>query len=134
MVQYCRLVKWCTGHQWFNCSTRNLPWKIMIMQRQTQTNDRNTKSVGYFLQVGSLAEVLVLVLELVVVVVLLLVLQAVTPPHSATASLSPRPGPATPPPTCASSTRGTAPSSPGRSPTSSTGDHHPPDQLSNLIT
>ena len=24
----------------------------MIMQRQTQTNDRNTKSVGYFLQVG----------------------------------------------------------------------------------
>ena len=31
--------------------TRNLPWKIMIMQRTTQTTDRNTKSVGYFLQV-----------------------------------------------------------------------------------
>ena len=34
-----------------HCVIRNLPWKIMIMQRQTQTNDRNTKSVGYFLQV-----------------------------------------------------------------------------------
>jgi len=32
------------------CIIRNLPWKIMIMQRQTQTQDRNTKSVGYFLQ------------------------------------------------------------------------------------
>ena len=35
----------------------------MIMQRQTQTNDSNTKAVGYFLQVASL-ELVVLVLVL----------------------------------------------------------------------
>jgi ubiquitin carboxyl-terminal hydrolase 7 len=39
-----------------HCVIRNLPWKIMIMQRQTQTNDRNTKSVGYFLQCNGESE------------------------------------------------------------------------------
>jgi len=38
------------------CIIRNLPWKIMIMQRQTQTQDRNTKSVGYFLQCNGESE------------------------------------------------------------------------------
>ena len=46
-----------------HCVIRNLPWKIMIMQRQTQTNDRNTKSVGYFLQVWM---VMVMVTEFLV--------------------------------------------------------------------
>jgi len=38
------------------CIIRNLPWKIMIMQRHTQTQDRNTKSVGYFLQCNGESE------------------------------------------------------------------------------
>merc|ERR1719192_1902447 len=38
------------------CIVRNLPWKIMIMQRQTQTQDRNTKSVGFFLQCNGESE------------------------------------------------------------------------------
>lgn len=39
-----------------HCIVRNLPWKIMIMQRQTQSQDRNTKSVGFFLQCNGESE------------------------------------------------------------------------------
>ena len=46
----------------------------MIMQRQTQTNDRNTKSVGYFLQVLVLLLVVLVVLVLVIVMLVLVVL------------------------------------------------------------
>jgi len=35
---------------------RNLPWKIMIMQRQTQNQERSNKSVGYFLQCNGESE------------------------------------------------------------------------------
>merc|ERR1719420_946459 len=38
------------------CIVRNLPWKIMIMQRMTTTQDRNTKSVGFFLQCNGESE------------------------------------------------------------------------------
>ena len=38
------------------CIIRNLPWKIMIMQRQTQNQERNSKSVGYFLQCNGESE------------------------------------------------------------------------------
>lgn len=64
-----------------HCVIRNLPWKIMIMQRQTQTNDRNTKSVGYFLQVWTKYK------------------YKTTLPCSVTESLRALPGAATPQPT-----------------------------------
>jgi len=35
---------------------RNLPWKIMIMQRPGQSQDRGNKSVGYFLQCNGESE------------------------------------------------------------------------------
>ena len=35
-----------------SCYVRNLPWKIMVMPRTSQTQDRQTqKSLGFFLQV-----------------------------------------------------------------------------------
>lgn len=33
------------------CYVRNLPWKIMVMQRSTQMHEKNQKSLGFFLQV-----------------------------------------------------------------------------------
>jgi len=34
------------------CYVRNLPWKIMVMPRTSQTQDRQTqRSLGFFLQV-----------------------------------------------------------------------------------
>lgn len=41
------------------CFVRNLPWKIMVMQRTTNTNDRNqteTRSLGFFLQCNAESE------------------------------------------------------------------------------
>lgn len=38
------------------CIIRNLPWKIMIMQRQTQNQERASKSLGYFLQCNGESE------------------------------------------------------------------------------
>ncbi len=33
------------------CIIRNLPWKIMVMQRTGNNMDRSQKSLGFFLQV-----------------------------------------------------------------------------------
>jgi len=38
------------------CIIRNLPWKIMIMQRSSQNGDRTQKSLGYFLQCNGESE------------------------------------------------------------------------------
>jgi len=38
------------------CIIRNLPWKIMIMQRNPQNQERSGKSVGYFLQCNGESE------------------------------------------------------------------------------
>ncbi|XP_023345461.1 ubiquitin carboxyl-terminal hydrolase 7 isoform X1 [Eurytemora carolleeae] len=39
-----------------HCIIRNLPWKIMIMQRQNQNQERSGKSLGYFLQCNGESE------------------------------------------------------------------------------
>jgi len=37
------------------CYVRNLPWKIMVMPRTSQTQDRQTqRSLGFFLQVRTI--------------------------------------------------------------------------------
>lgn len=38
------------------CFVRNLPWKIMVMQRHNQPQDRQQKSLGFFLQCNGESE------------------------------------------------------------------------------
>ncbi|XP_018913775.1 ubiquitin carboxyl-terminal hydrolase 7 isoform X2 [Bemisia tabaci] len=38
------------------CYVRNLPWKIMVMQRSTQMHEKNQKSLGFFLQCNGESE------------------------------------------------------------------------------